>query len=433
MPHQTSTLSGWDALEEHVAYAGPGQRSSTVNSLLAQTLRDYSSVEAFAKWNETLRTASPGQATNILRMLPVCRRSDLAENLDNFLVGRDGPKRTAKTSGSSGRALELARTDYEGDIERCFVEYAWSRMGVPPGSKGAVLLTNRRLDNDDHQVSDGMLWISSSATTPSSWRRISELLSRHQVTYVRGFGSVVGEYFSHLHHSGTEVPPSIQAVAYSSDPMLPAHRNAIGDLLGKSPVGLYGQSERAVMGVSCEHTDNFHMFETYGFAEILDDDNNPIQEPGREGRIVGTSLWPRETAILRYDTGDRGTWVDGPCPCGRTGPLLQLVENRTRDYVYDADGKAFAFVSRVYGPIRRIAGPERFVQFAHPNPGSLVVRLEDSSPSQQERIRESLLNSLGKRFEIALVDEPAVRTSAGKRLLLDMPARMSAGPASRRL
>jgi phenylacetate-CoA ligase len=44
------------------------------------------------------------------------------------------------------------------------------------------------------------------------------------------------------------------------------------------------------------------------YVEILDDADQPIRQPGQEGRIVVTSLVQRLMPFIRYDTGDMGAW-----------------------------------------------------------------------------------------------------------------------------
>ena len=178
-------------------------------------------------------------------------RADLCARLSDYRVPRPGVSRRVRTSGSSGQPLELVRNAHEADIEREFVDSAWLRMGVSPGAKGAVLV-GRELPGGDHKVAaDGMLWISCLRVDEVAWKRVTELLEIYRPEYIRGYGSLVGEYFSYLFKSGAE-PASVSAAAYSSDPMLPNNRYAVASVLGVSPIDLYGQAERAVMAVTCQ-------------------------------------------------------------------------------------------------------------------------------------------------------------------------------------
>jgi phenylacetate-CoA ligase len=51
-------------------------------------------------------------------------------------------------------------------------------------------------------------------------------------------------------------------------------------------------------------------------------------EPGSSGRLLVTSLANTAMPMIRYDTGDIATAVDGPCPCGRTLPSFGEVLGR---------------------------------------------------------------------------------------------------------
>lgn len=47
------------------------------------------------------------------------------------------------------------------------------------------------------------------------------------------------------------------------------------------------------------------------FVELVRADGRLITEPGEQGEITGTGLFPRATTMIRYRTGDLGAWA-GP-------------------------------------------------------------------------------------------------------------------------
>lgn len=413
--------SGWAELELAIESSGAPQRRAVTNLLLAQALRAASAASAYAPRRSSMENASPGDAVDILRALPVQSGTDLIERSSEYSIPRPGPLKTARTSGSSGRSIEVSRSRHEFPIEQAYVDAAWRRLGVPPGAKGAVLV-GRALPDGDHTLRPGgMLWISCLRRTADVWRRVSELLSMHRPDYIRGYGSLVGDYFAFLAAEGSRAP-SVSAVAYSSDFLLPHHRDAIVATMGKPPIGLYGQVERSLMAVTCETSDEYHLFETYGRMELLDDDGRPIEAPGVEGDIVGTSLWPRATAIVRYRTGDRGAWVQGSCACGRTQPRFKLIVARSRDVLTDVDGEQWIFGPAIYEAAIQSLPATGQIQFSHPEPGVLVVRLPGASSEAAAELERLLDQTLGGAFALSIVDQEPVHTGAGKRLLLELPA-----------
>lgn len=227
----------------------------------------------------------------------------------------------------------------------------------------------------------------------------------------------MGEYFAYLRNSDTR-PKGVVAAAYSSDYMSPSQRASVEAALGVPPLSLYGQTERAVMALSCEHGDDHHLFSSYGYMEILDRNGCVITKPGVIGQVVGTPLWPRATALVRYATGDRASWSDGPCRCGRTQPRFQLHAGRERDFLVDSGGMVWLFGPAVYEQILSSTPPGTDLQFYHPEPGILELRLSRTLPVEPDVFLRPLVDLFGEVFQVRLSSESPVRTYSGKRPLL---------------
>ena len=59
---------------------------------------------------------------------------------------------------------------------------------------------------------------------------------------------------------------------------------------------------------------------------------------GESGRIVVTSLVNKAMPFIRYDLDDIGILSDEQCVCGRTFPLIQLIEGRKDDFLVMPSG-----------------------------------------------------------------------------------------------
>ena len=70
---------------------------------------------------------------------------------------------------------------------------------------------------------------------------------------------------------------------------------------------------------------------------FLDCDDEEVS-PGERGRVVVTSLVNKAMPFIRYDLDDIGILSDCPCQCGRTFPVMQLVEGRTDDFLVMPSG-----------------------------------------------------------------------------------------------
>jgi hypothetical protein len=60
-------------------------------------------------------------------------------------------------------------------------------------------------------------------------------------------------------------------------------------------------------------------------VEIVDEAGAPCAA-GRAGRFVVTGLMNLAVPLMRYDSDDLVTALDGPCPCGRNGPAVSADE-----------------------------------------------------------------------------------------------------------
>ena len=94
----------------------------------------------------------------------------------------------------------------------------------------------------------------------------------------------------------------------------------------------YGSNDAGPMGYQCGHCEGsvHHLFSSLQQLEIVHaDEDRPVA--GTEvGRLLLSSrarAWP---SVQRYEIGDLGRWVPGPCGCGRADPRFELA-GRTGD------------------------------------------------------------------------------------------------------
>jgi phenylacetate-CoA ligase len=101
---------------------------------------------------------------------------------------------------------------------------------------------------------------------------------------------------------------------------------------------LYGSSEFGMLGVSCAvQPKQFHLLLGHVLVEVVDDKGEPVSS-GQRGRILASLIFstraeggvgPHEgTQLLRFENGDRATYLDGPCACGLQSPrIMDLVRS----------------------------------------------------------------------------------------------------------
>ncbi|MCK4782984.1 MAG: phenylacetate--CoA ligase family protein [Desulfobacteraceae bacterium] len=103
------------------------------------------------------------------------------------------------------------------------------------------------------------------------------------------------------------------------------------------PTGLYGQTEVGYMAWQCEQRSAFHINADTHLVEVVL--NGQQVGPGELGAIVITDLRARTMPFIRYDTTDLAIAGLGQCSCGRSFPVLESIEGRTKSSVLLKDGR----------------------------------------------------------------------------------------------
>lgn len=95
-------------------------------------------------------------------------------------------------------------------------------------------------------------------------------------------------------------------------------RQRIAEAFGCPVFDLYGCAEVPCIAMQCG-AGNLHLL-THS-AHVAFEPDAACGPP----RLIVTDLNNRAMPVLRFDTGDHGVPVDGPCPCGRGFPLMRRV------------------------------------------------------------------------------------------------------------
>jgi phenylacetate-coenzyme A ligase PaaK-like adenylate-forming protein len=122
-------------------------------------------------------------------------------------------------------------------------------------------------------------------------------------------------------------PATQPRVVFAQGEVLDAATSAMVErTLGVAPIELYGLTETGYVGWQCELREHLHVNADSCLVEVLVEGRHA--EPGEVGSVVVTDLLGRTAPMIRYDTGDLAAAAEGPCPCGRSLPLLGRVAGR---------------------------------------------------------------------------------------------------------
>ncbi len=175
----------------------------------------------------------------------------------------------------------------------------------------------------------------------------------------------------------------------------------------------YSSVELERMAWQCPQQGGYHMDADGLIMQFLDKNGQEVSA-GETGEIVCTSLFNYAMPLIRYAIGDMGIPSNDACLCGRTLPLMKMVEGRKDSLLLLPNGqmltpRAFTYAIhdfRYYPEIEKF----RIIQNS-PENFEFNLKLKTHNLPEEVLRKElyghltSLLNLQGARFEINFVDD----------------------------
>ena len=331
------------------------------------------------------------------------------------------------TSGSSGRPVRIARSTLDYFYWQAFQlrDHVW--RGRDFAGKFLTILRD-----DSRQVIDETIHLRSMADwgPPASavWptgksflldyrapiRLLVETIGELQPDYLCTFPSLLMEILRHARGEGIELPPLKEAIGVGE--ASPPELVGLCREVWNAPLcSTYTAAETGAMAYQCREGGRWHVQAEKSYIEVLDADGRPCA-PGETGRVIVTPLHNFAMPLLRYEIGDLATVGQGPCPCGRSLPILDAIPGRARDLLMLPSGELRPpyYGHHAVMQVRSI----RQHQVIQTSPNRVCLRLVVAQPltrDEEAHVLKSASDALGAGFEVDIeyVDE-IVRSPTGK-------------------
>ena len=216
---------------------------------------------------------------------------------------------------------------------------------------------------------------------------------------------------------------NIQGIIAESEIVYPEQRRMVENVFGCRLFSCYGHSEKLVLATGCEKSDDYHVWPTYGYFELLDEDGNPVTTPGQRGEIVGTGFINTIMPFIRYRTGDWATYIGDHCElCGREHIIIRDVRgHRTQEVLIASNGSQIPWAALnmhddTFLHVRQF-------QFMQEKPGRAVLRVVPADGFADEdavRIHHNLSRKLDSQLTFTIEQVDAIPLSPmGKAIYVD--------------
>jgi len=304
-----------------------------------------------------------------LSALPILERQDLGDHARE-LASETLPSGHAlyrHTSGATGVPLRLPVT--EGDLRREVLLWlrGYIQHGLKPWHRQAKFAFAVNIPSSPSPwqrfgfFSRRYMDIATTAAEKIDWLRAVEPQA------VFGWSSILDEVCTELERRGERLRVSLAFTA--SDMLFPERRRRIAERLGARIVDAYGAIETGPTAWECPAGAGYHVDDGSVVTEIVDENGRAAAS----GRIVCTVLWRRAIPLIRYATGDLGTWAEQPCPCGGRHRLLARLEGREIDLVKLPSGETLN-AGTIVGLVRDLPGLRHY-QVVQSSPDAFVFLL----------------------------------------------------------
>ena len=273
--------------------------------------------------------------------LPVLERGDI------HAAGRElissavlpGELRKDATGGSTGTPTELWLGPEERGWKESASEHFMRRIGVPQGSRKALLwghhldpvasdrFADRLRDFVQHQE-----WFDCLRLSPEVLTRYHARMQEMQPRCVVAYATALGALAKRVRELGGEPSYPKRCFVTGAEKLLPQHRQVIEEVFGRPVHERYGSRDVGLIGFQLDVQETLDF--TIDWANVL------IEPEVADGvsSILVTKLHADGMPMFRYRIGDLGRFPDGSRP-GHPAFVLHEVLGRELDGVWLPDGR----------------------------------------------------------------------------------------------
>lgn len=312
-------------------------KNINANDKLVETLKRAVSEYNFYK-DIDLNIKSESIETELLKF-PVIRKNDLLVNKENFYPKKKLWFATGKTSGTTGTPLEIFRSYKSVLMETSFIRRHWKQCGFKMGMRRATLRGDIVVPFDREKPPfwffnkfDNQLIISSRHLRDSCFKIITDKLEEFSPYIIEAYPSAAYELANFLRKNNRKI--KIPYIFTGSEMLYSHQRKLIEEQFSGKVLDFYGMAERVALVTECMHG-NLHINSDYSYVEILDKNGNRTDD---YGFITGTTYHNNAMPLIRYQLNDVTKWKKGKCTCGSFFPMIEPVQGKYEDSLYDYNG-----------------------------------------------------------------------------------------------
>lgn len=274
-----------------------------------------------------------------LKLLPVVTKSTINEYFEELRIS-NYPKKIyeMKSSGSTGQQttvlIDNAVNTEIYSTQLLFWSWGGFHFGVPHLQTGMSLERGalKRLKDIIFLCS----YESAFELTDSAVHKIVKKIKHRRLKYLFGYASSI--YVIARYMEDHNINLFLRKIFTWGDSLFPHYRTLIENVFSCKVMDCYGLGEGLQVACQCDRHDSLHIAEHHVIVEITDSTGHNSCGYNAIGKVLVTRLEPGPMPLLRYDTGDLASFVQGKCSCGRNLKMLSRIKGRDTDIIRSPAG-----------------------------------------------------------------------------------------------
>lgn len=382
----------------------------------------YANVPYYRRtWNSIGVTPSDVRCFQDMARLPLLSKDQVRKHKDELIADNYRNRLlAANTGGSTGEPLELywerGRTRA---LERAFMWRQWKWAGFRYGEATAVLRGQTVKETIHYDPIDRHLFLSGFNLNGTTAPSYLAALRNFRPLSIQAYPSTITILANYMKRKQEPPLDGLRVILAGSENLYPAQRELLEQVFQCRVYGWYGHAESVCLAGGCEQSDLFHVYQEYGYTELVDSDGHVLAwTPGVKGEIVGTGFNNWAMPLIRYRTGDVAVVGPAECACGRPYPLWQSIEGRQQEYIVASNGTLVPLTAFIFG--QHYAQFEKIerLQIVQDRPGAIEVNLivtPEWDASDERALAAQMRQAVGHDWEIEFKYRQNIeRTSRGK-------------------
>ena len=389
----------------------------------------YDKCPAYRKlYDDANIDVSTFNSLNDFKKLPLIDKAFINNNTEGLLLvdKNDSDVDYVTTGGTSGIPLAFYINASRSQVEYAYLVDGWRRAGFKLGDIKAVLRGRVTASKEGiHQSYDPIFKEHYYSNFHMSDKDMS-----HYICHIK----TLKDCFLHVYPSSIYqlarfakkeniTLNNIKGILAESENVYPEQRTFVESVFNCRYFSAYGHSEKLVAAGECEHTADYHVWPTYGYLELLDENSNLIAEKGQVGEIVGTGFINTVMPFIRYKTGDFAEYVGNYCEaCQRHHLIIKNIRgHRIQEHLVAQDNSLISWTAvnmhdDTFDDVLQY-------QFYQDTPGVAVIKIRASkvfSEESKQRIINNINNKLQHQIEVSVIQVDDIPlTERGKSIFVD--------------